>query len=301
MCKKTINHGIAIIGIAILTFLSVGCWSVPYAGPDADVNYVEYNVRNRQGYFLGYTEDNPSDYWAGAGYKAITFLRIKDNEFQIDSSGGTYIKFNIETVNELYPLFEVRFKNTRPEPSVVYISVHPKDPDKPNENLYFRLDKIEGLMSLEEAQAIVAREEAAAAERAAAAAERTAQEEARRQAREAANRYDPANFIIVPSNFAPANYTSIDLFTAVSNVEQMPRGSGSIFDGVLATREYVSDVVFVSQNGTDIQFRTVDNAISQSMKIDSRSGLTSGQRVRLYYRVSKNPLTEWRVIAIERL
>jgi len=65
--------------------------------------------------------------------------------------------------------------------------------------------------------------------------------------------------------------------------------------------DYVSDVVFARQDGTDIWFRTSDNAITQNMKISARSGLTSGQRVRLYYRVTKNPLTEWQVVAIERL
>jgi len=116
-----------------------------------------------------------------------------------------------------------------------------------------------------------------------------------------ANIYDASKFAIVPSNFKPADYDSIDLFTAVANVEKMPRGNGTLLDAMVTTRFYVSDVVFVSQNGTDILFKTADNAISQHMKVDSRSGLTAGQKVRLYYRVTKNPLTEWRVIAIERL
>jgi hypothetical protein len=131
-------------------------------------------------------------------------------------------------------------------------------------------------------------------------AQRKAEEKA---ADEEANRYDASKFTVVPSDFRPTSYTSIDLFTAVSNVEKMPRGDGGavLFGIPLNSLWYVSDVVFVNQNGTDIQFRTADNAISQIMKVDSRSGLTSGQRVRLYYRVSKNPLTEWRVVAIERL
>jgi len=125
--------------------------------------------------------------------------------------------------------------------------------------------------------------------------------EARRIAREEANRYDPAKFTIVPSDFAPADYTSIDLFAAVADVEKGGTYYGNSY--VFIPREYVSVsvVVFVSQNGTDTRFRTTDNAISQNMKVDGRSGLTSGQRVRLYYRVAKNPLAEWRVVAIERL
>lgn len=155
-------------------------------------------------------------------------------------------------------------------------------------------------------------------------AEQESAAEARRLAQEEANRYDPSKFAIVPSDFRPANYISIDLFTAVANVEKMPRGDSTLSTAVIAMLEgtpnervelamavvniylYVSDVVFVNQNGTDIQFRTADNAISQIMKTDERAGLTSGQRVRLYYVVSKNIvsrnlLTEWRVRAIERL
>jgi hypothetical protein len=68
-----------------------------------------------------------------------------------------------------------------------------------------------------------------------------------------------------------------------------------------SSTQFVSDLVFVSQSGRDIRFRTADNAISQTMTIDSRSGLQAGQSVRVYYRVSKRPVTEWKVEAIERL
>jgi hypothetical protein len=63
---------------------------------------------------------------------------------------------------------------------------------------------------------------------------------------------------------------------------------------------YVSDVTFVRQNGTDITFSSDDNAISQMMSIDQRSGLQAGQRVRVYYTLSRSPLTTWDIIAIER-
>jgi len=154
-------------------------------------------------------------------------------------------------------------------------------------NSSFPIISIEGLMSVKEYNAYI-----------------LAEEEIKRKALEEANKYDPLKFTIVPKDFKPADYTSIDLFTAVSNVEKMLGGNGSAYDeGVAIARQryYVSDVVFVNQNGTDIQFRTSDNAISQIMKVDSRSGLVSGQRVRLYYRVKKNLFAEWRVDAIERL
>jgi len=162
---------------------------------------------------------------------------------------------------------------------------------------YF-VTKIEELMPIEEYNTLVAERAAIEAQKK---AEQAAAEESKRKALEEANKYDPTKFTIVPSDFKPADYKPIDLFTAVANVEKMPRGNGSFIDAILGTQLYVSDVVFVTQNGTDIQFRTADNAISQIMKVNSRSGLTAGQRVRLYYVVSKNPLTEWRVRAIERL
>jgi outer membrane lipoprotein-sorting protein len=132
-------------------------------------------------------------------------------------------------------------------------------------------------------------------------AAREAQQEAARLAKEEANKYDPEKFTVVPADFKPADYEKIDLFEAVAKVEKMPRGNAGTLDVVLNVYEFVSDVVFVGQNGTDIQFNTSDGAISQTMKINARSGLTSGQNVRIYYKVGKNPLTEWNIIAIERL
>jgi hypothetical protein len=146
-------------------------------------------------------------------------------------------------------------------------------------------------MSLGELAALDAQKKAA----------KDAADEAERKAKEEANRYDPANFTVVPSEFKPATYSKVDLFDAVAHAERMLRGNGSWGDSLFTTSKFVSDVVFVDQNGTDIQFRTADGAISQYMKISSRSGLTAGQKVRLYYIVTKNPSTVWTVVAIERL
>jgi hypothetical protein len=96
----------------------------------------------------------------------------------------------------------------------------------------------------------------------------------------------------VPSNFQPVDYTKADLFDAVAASERWPYT-------ITYGSRFVSDVVFVSQNGTDITFRTDDNAIRRSMKVDARTGLTMGQRVRIYYIAYK--IEEWRVTAIERL
>jgi hypothetical protein len=153
------------------------------------------------------------------------------------------------------------------------------------------ITKIEGLRPVEE----IAAEEEARKEDARKVAE------AARMAEEAANRYDASKFTVVHSDFKPANYGRTDLFDAVSAAERMLRDTRGLPDWASPSRRFVSDVVFVRQTGTDIEFKTADNAVSQNMKVDSRSGLTAGQRVCVYYTITKNPLTEWRAIAIERL
>jgi tetratricopeptide (TPR) repeat protein len=118
------------------------------------------------------------------------------------------------------------------------------------------------------------------------------EEAEKRLAEEAADRYDPAKFILTTHGFRPSQHKSMDLFDAVAQ-----------WTGYRAL--FVSDVVFVGQSGLDIWFKTEDNAISQSMQIRSRSGLQEGQRVRVYYTITQ-PLDfalprSWHVDAIERL
>jgi tetratricopeptide (TPR) repeat protein len=135
-------------------------------------------------------------------------------------------------------------------------------------------------------------------------ANQEAEAQRRQSAAAEASRYDPAKFILVPNGFNPAGYTKADLFAAVAASERLQAylnpGEYEEFDilGVYS-RDFASDVVFVSQNGTDITFRTEDNAIRKSMKVDSRTGLTSGQKVRIYYRAYR--IRDWRISAIERL
>jgi hypothetical protein len=111
-----------------------------------------------------------------------------------------------------------------------------------------------------------------------------------------------ANFIIVPSNFDPAKYTRRDLFNAVSASRNLTivYNKWEVFTQWAAYFYGVSDLTFVRQNGTEITFTTDDNAITQTMTIDQRSGLQPGQRVRVYYFVTRSPLTTWDVEAIER-
>jgi hypothetical protein len=181
-------------------------------------------------------------------------------------------------------------------------------PEKINVNLRLTPEA----MARQEAEKLerMARQES---QRLAEAEERQRIEDERRRAAEAANRYDPAKFTVVPSNFRPADYTSVDLFRAASSARNLQIASNreeAISNQIQSTfmfgmggswfLEYVSDLTFVRQNGTGITFSSDDNAITQSMGIDQRSGLQAGQRVRVYYTIMRSPLTRWDVIAIER-
>lgn len=68
----------------------------------------------------------------------------------------------------------------------------------------------------------------------------------------------------------------------------------------VSTKLYFSDVICTGQNGKYIEFRTDDNAIHKIMKISGRSGLKGSEKVRVYYRISKEPLLEWNVKAIKK-
>jgi hypothetical protein len=121
---------------------------------------------------------------------------------------------------------------------------------------------------------------------------------------ESDNSYDPSKFTVIPSGFNPSKYRYVDLFRAASdskNLKVVANKQEAIFSwGGNYYLEYVSDLTFVRQNGTDITFSSDDNAITQLMSISQRSGLQAGQKVRVYYMVTRSPLPTWDVIAIER-
>jgi len=128
-------------------------------------------------------------------------------------------------------------------------------------------------------------------------AQEKALEEADRRAKEEAKK----NFIIIPEDWSPARYTKVDLFAAVAASEKL--GINPLFmygnTPIYPSEDFVSEVLFVSQNGTDITFRTADNAIRKTMKVGSRTGLTAGQKVRIYY--SAYRIKDWTIDAIERM
>ena len=289
-------------GLLVLVLVVLAAGSA-FAQPDPKVKYQVMDIRKEQ-----VISKNPDDYSAGKGFKLINLPLLERNQLGTlyviakrdkDSSRDNFIQFVPEIVNEMFPLFDIRTEGRYN--FVVYLSVQPKDPANPKGDKYYRLDDIEGLMSLEEAQATVDQKEAAKAER-------TAQEEARKQAQAEANRYDPSKFTVVPDSFSPSHYDSADLFKAVSASKNLDIASskpealnrqGRFMGNYFLM--YKSDLTFVRQNGIDITFSSDDNAITQNMSIDQRSGLQAGQKVRVYYMVSRTPLTTWDVIAIERL
>jgi hypothetical protein len=119
----------------------------------------------------------------------------------------------------------------------------------------------------------------------------------------AAEEEERNKYIILPKVFNPADYASADLFSAVAAAEKFAISDSIILAGDYYTyapsKRFVSDVVFVSQNGTDIRFRTADNAIAQTMKVSVRTGLTAGQQVLVYYYAYR--IKDWSVVAIKRL
>lgn len=119
--------------------------------------------------------------------------------------------------------------------------------------------------------------------------------QAEEQVRKEKNAYNPADFYVVPNSFAPADFTEKDLFDAVVAGKRM-----SDTQEALGGYYFVSDVVFVTQSGTNAIFRSADNAISQNMKIDSRSGLKGGEKVSLYYRIKGHGPFDYYVVAIKK-
>jgi hypothetical protein len=284
------------IGLAIVVFMLLvfGCATISQVTEYKEISLDEL-AKNRSVYrekppkygFIieGQITNSPHDGYLEIDKKISVSMHSPD-------TCGKYHKCSYK--GEEYNLNDVRKRVSDNRTITIHVS-HYKSLDMYGREGAWGLyaDKIEGLMTMEEATAYEA--------------EKKAEAEAEQLAKAEARQRMLANFIIVPSrpNWNPSNYTTIDLFTAVANVEKMPSQvitsrSGAL-DFLASQRDYVSDVVFVSQNGTDIVFKTADNAISQNMKISERSSLTPSQRVRVYYIVTKLPLTEWNVVAIERL
>ena len=137
---------IKLASVLVFGLMVIGC--VTYKGPDAEVVYKEIDIAKRKR-----IQPNPNSYPAGTGFKLINSGLGNIREIYY-LKAGSEIMIMESLLNESFPLFKIRLENTNPKPSVFYISVHPKDPARPRANLFWRMDRIEGLMSVEEAQAI---------------------------------------------------------------------------------------------------------------------------------------------------
>jgi hypothetical protein len=279
MKEKWTPHIIAVNALIVFIVLGLACASAPESS-DEIIEVTPRDLR-KYAYENGYN-----------GQKFVTEARIRSHYHQY-GFGGVYLDDLFFPVNNV----KEDLLGERLEEGKSYRVYLTKIETSSEVSFAFRIDRIDGLISVEEAQARIDKRNAE--EKTAKEAQRQKQE-AEHQAREAANRYDPAKFIIVPSDFKPADYTKADLFAAVAASEKLGIIEQGWFNTVYTpSKDFVSDVVFVSQDGTNITFRTEDNAIRKRMKVGSRTGLAVDQRVRIYYTVYR--VDDWTIDAIERL
>jgi hypothetical protein len=108
------------------------------------------------------------------------------------------------------------------------------------------------------------------------------------------------NFIYEMAGFDRADFTEMPLagVLALTKTERQ---------GVRVDGYYVSDVIFASQSGTNLTYKTADGKDSQEMQIKTiPAGLVAGQKVRIYYYAKYtttygNITQAWGVYAIEKL
>jgi hypothetical protein len=315
MKEKWTPHIMVVSALVVFIVLGLACASTPESAPTLEIIYTEVayselwkKVRQVNSPGQGFIVEayfNRTNAPGEGSFSIVSDPSVTET-YWIQGHGGDgrgYREYRRPYENYFEQYDSQTYKRIdKNKPYRIYISLHQIYNIKDDVWRPF-IDRIEGLRSLEEVAAIEAQQRA----------ERETAQEARRQAREEANRYDPSKFTVVPSDFSPADYTSVDLFRAVStsrNLQIVSNKQEAIYGqmqsafmlglGGTYVLEYVSDLTFVRQDGADITFSSDDNAITQTMTIDQRSGLQAGQKVRVYYRITRSPLTTWDVIAIER-
>jgi len=102
------------------------------------------------------------------------------------------------------------------------------------------------------------------------------------------------------SVFDPITFLLVDLMDARVAMDKKDVLNEFTFPSVKS--KYVSEVVFKGQSGTKITVSTDDNVLSEKMSFTGRaSAIRNGDKVRVYYTISKDPLEKWEIQAIERL
>jgi hypothetical protein len=100
--------------------------------------------------------------------------------------------------------------------------------------------------------------------------------------------------------FDPIVYPLADLMDARVAMDKKDIRNDYTFPTVKV--KYVSEVVFEGQSNTTITVSTPDNVLTERMNFAGRaSAVQSGERIRVYYTIAKDPLEKWEIQAIERL
>lgn len=116
------------------------------------------------------------------------------------------------------------------------------------------------------------------------------------------NTFDRNDFYYISDGFQPSIYEQIDLLKGVANGQKMEVHTvyfnyAPLYVGY-EPLYYVSDAVFVRQQGTNVTFKTHDSIIQQNMIVDSKIELNGGETVTIFY-VIENPF-EYYVVAIKK-
>jgi hypothetical protein len=100
--------------------------------------------------------------------------------------------------------------------------------------------------------------------------------------------------------FDPVVYPLVDLMDARTAMDTKDIRNDYTFPTVSV--KYVSEVIFKGQSNTTITVSTDDNVLTERMNFTGRaSTVKTGDRIRVYYTIAKDPLEKWQIQAIERL
>jgi hypothetical protein len=102
------------------------------------------------------------------------------------------------------------------------------------------------------------------------------------------------------SVFDPVVYPLVDLMDARAAMDKKDIRNDYTLPTVKV--KYVSEAVFKGQSNTTITVSTGDNILTERMSFAGRaSSVKSGDTIRVYYTIAKDPLEKWELQAIERL
>jgi hypothetical protein len=93
-----------------------------------------------------------------------------------------------------------------------------------------------------------------------------------------------------------------DLGQIQANVMDSALGATFGVDSEVYSVKYVSELIFKGQSNTTIRVSTDDNVLTERMSFTGRaSEVKTGDKIRIYYTIAKDPLEKWEIQAIECL